>query len=88
MGESAHLQEGKIAQIDRHIRLFLGPDGARYMVPSQSEQYRRQGYAYYDEKFDELVYSIAVRPNVKGGLELSGKPYWVATFGSVVSPPS
>ena len=65
-GESAHLQEGKIAQIDRHIRLFLGSAGPRYMVPSQAEQYRRNGYAYYDETFAELVYSIAARPNVKG----------------------
>ena len=44
-GDSAHLHEGKIAQIDRHIRLPLGPEGPRYMVPSKAEQYRRNGYA-------------------------------------------
>ena len=36
------------------------------MVPSQAEQHRRDGYVYYDETCAELVYSIAVRPNVKG----------------------
>ena len=66
------LTQGRVAQLDRQLRLCLTREGPIYFIKGKESRsgYRRCGYTYYTCGFAEDLYSAAIRPDIKGGHEL------------------
>ena len=61
-------ENGEITQLDRHLRLCLTKNGPIYFIKGQEARssYRLSGYTYYTADFAEILFSVAIRPGIKG----------------------
>ena len=68
--EKSHL--GNIAQLGRRLRLCLTTEGHMYFSICQEPRdgYRKRGYTYYDTGFAYVLFSLDIRPEIKGGRSL------------------
>ena len=59
---------GYVTQVDRHLSLCLTDAGPRYALKGSAalSGMRKRGYTYYTSQFAELLFSVAVRPEIKG----------------------